>query len=172
VNRFLVFLAVMAIFGIGRSPGQAPDVPKTWIAIAQLSPPVYPALARQARIMGEVKIRLVIRKDGTIVSAEVVSGHPMLKEAALKSAQATTFRCENCTEETTEYVLTYTFGLRTDGRCGVARKLRAGKCFYLWHCGRWESEPSRPPVFGETKDGVVILADAACLEIMESRASR
>jgi len=57
----------------------------------QLFPPLYPPLARQARITGDVRVQLFIRQDGTIKSSEVVSGHPMLKPAALDSAQNQNF---------------------------------------------------------------------------------
>ena len=49
--------------------------------------PVYPPLARQARIMGDVKVRIGIHRDGSIASAEIVSGPPMLQPAALASAK-------------------------------------------------------------------------------------
>jgi len=44
--------------------------------------PQYPALARQIRLEGTVQIRAVIGKDGTVQSAEVLSGHPWLAQAA------------------------------------------------------------------------------------------
>jgi protein TonB len=45
--------------------------------------PVYPPLARQARIQGTVRLQAIIAKDGTISQLEVVSGHPLLVQAAL-----------------------------------------------------------------------------------------
>ena len=44
--------------------------------------PVYPALARQARIQGTVRLEAVISKDGHIEELTVVSGHPLLIKAA------------------------------------------------------------------------------------------
>ena len=40
--------------------------------------PVYPALARQARIQGTVRFNASILKDGTIGNLILVSGHPLL----------------------------------------------------------------------------------------------
>jgi len=40
--------------------------------------PVYPALAKQARIQGTVKFQAIIGKDGTIQNLQLVSGHPLL----------------------------------------------------------------------------------------------
>jgi TonB family protein len=79
--------------------------------VLTLSPPLYPPLARQARIMGDVKLRLGIRRDGTVATAEVISGHPMLQQAALESAKKSAFLCQGCSEGVTTYFLTYTFGL-------------------------------------------------------------
>jgi protein TonB len=44
--------------------------------------PVYPPLARQARIQGTVRLQAIIAKDGTIQSLDVVSGHPLLIQSA------------------------------------------------------------------------------------------
>ena len=45
--------------------------------------PQYPALARQARISGTVKLMGIIGKDGTVQRLQVISGHPLLQKAAL-----------------------------------------------------------------------------------------
>jgi protein TonB len=45
--------------------------------------PVYPPLAKQARIQGTVKLEAVIGKDGGIQNLTVLSGHPLLVQAAL-----------------------------------------------------------------------------------------
>ncbi len=44
--------------------------------------PVYPPLARQARIQGTVRLEAVINKDGVIEELKVISGHPLLIPAA------------------------------------------------------------------------------------------
>jgi protein TonB len=49
--------------------------------------PPYPPLARQARIQGTVILQAVIGKDGTIQNLRVVSGHPMLAQAALEAVK-------------------------------------------------------------------------------------
>jgi TonB family protein len=64
---------------------------------------VAPTLARMANIAGEVRIQLAIRKDGTVASAEFVSGHPVLKQAALESAQQSEFECHDCSQPVTPY---------------------------------------------------------------------
>ena len=54
--------------------------------------PVYPPLARQARIQGSVELRAIISKTGTIENLVVVSGHPMLVKSALEAVKQWRYR--------------------------------------------------------------------------------
>jgi periplasmic protein TonB len=47
--------------------------------------PVYPPLAKSARISGVVHLVGIIAKDGTIRDLQLVSGHPLLARAALEA---------------------------------------------------------------------------------------
>ncbi len=49
--------------------------------------PSYPALARQARIQGNVVLHAIIAKDGTVTQLEVVTGHPLLVQSALSAVR-------------------------------------------------------------------------------------
>jgi protein TonB len=49
--------------------------------------PVYPPLAKQARISGVVHLAAVISKDGTIQDLKVISGHPLLIPSALEAVK-------------------------------------------------------------------------------------
>lgn len=49
--------------------------------------PVYPPLARQTRISGTVRLHAIIAKDGTVQQLEVLSGHPLLVQAALDAVR-------------------------------------------------------------------------------------
>jgi protein TonB len=49
--------------------------------------PVYPALARQARIQGDVVLHAIIGQDGRVNELQVISGHPLLVKAALDSVK-------------------------------------------------------------------------------------
>lgn len=49
--------------------------------------PIYPPLAKQARIQGAVVLHAVISKNGNIENLEVVSGHPMLVPAAINAVK-------------------------------------------------------------------------------------
>ena len=87
------------------------------VVLSKLSPPVFPPLARVARVLGDVEIALQIRQDGSVESAEVVSGHPLLKAAALESARQSKFECHECREALTRYAVLYTFGYTTTQHC-------------------------------------------------------
>ena len=45
-------------------------------------PPVYPPLAKAARIQGSVQFTAIIGKDGQVRNLQLISGHPLLVEAA------------------------------------------------------------------------------------------
>ncbi len=54
--------------------------------------PVYPELARRARIQGVVKLHALISKDGIIEDLRIVSGDPLLAPAALEAVKQWVYR--------------------------------------------------------------------------------
>jgi TonB family protein len=152
------------------------DTTQAEVVLVKLAPPVYPPLARQARIMGDVKVLLTIRLDGTVESAELFSGHPMLKQAALDSAKKSQFECRGCTDGGTSYSLTYTFGFQNDGGCKNVieqRRMRSLKCLYLWQCGvrsvsTWHRPEDRGPEVTQSEGHVTVLVSSACVETTAS----
>ena len=76
---FSARLAIVPVVGAQDSPVVLPDVvlPK----IVQYSEPTNPPLARQARIQGDVRLKLT--PDGeSVKDSEAVMGHAMLRKAA------------------------------------------------------------------------------------------
>ena len=68
--------------------------------------PQYPPLARQTRISGTVRLHAIIGKNGGVEQLEVMSGHPLLVQAALDAVrqwkyQATTLNGEPVEVDTT-----------------------------------------------------------------------
>jgi protein TonB len=49
--------------------------------------PVYPPIARQARISGTVRLEAIIAADGRIRELKVISGHPLLVQSALDAVR-------------------------------------------------------------------------------------
>lgn len=102
----VLLIAVLAVIEIAaQSVATTHDGP----FLSKLYDPIYPPMARQARISGDVVLSLRIRQDGSIESVELVSGHPMLSVAAIQSARASHFECTNCVRTMPAYSLTYEF---------------------------------------------------------------
>jgi TonB family protein len=55
-------------------------------------PPVYPALAKQGAVSGVVKLSAVLAKDGTVQELHVLSGPPLLIQAAMDAVKQWVYR--------------------------------------------------------------------------------
>jgi protein TonB len=78
-------------------PTPAKEVPKVISggvvngkAINLVKPP-YPAAARAVRASGAVNVQVTIDERGNVISASAVSGHPLLRAAAVEAARASKF---------------------------------------------------------------------------------
>ena len=78
-------------------PDRSPSVPKTISggilnakAISLPKPP-YPPAARAVRASGSVSVQVLIDESGNVVSATAVSGHPLLRAAAVGAARGARF---------------------------------------------------------------------------------
>ena len=49
--------------------------------------PLYPPLAKSARIQGTVRLEAIIAKDGSIQNLRVISGHPLLIQTAMDAVR-------------------------------------------------------------------------------------
>jgi TonB family protein len=172
--RFM--LLILSLFAMtAGSPGfpqqeSQPEISQGEVVLVSIFNPTYPRLARAARVTGDVELKLEIRGDGSLDSAVVVRGHPLLNDAALSSARQSRFECRACDNETTSYSLIYSYQLvaSPDWPCpeGSAEhvtqhrnqvtieaepipmkitfssiRIRSAKCLYLWACGtRWGGE--------------------------------
>jgi len=80
------------------STGTEEASPPVWVSVEEMPvlvsipKPVYPAIARQAGIEGTVLIRAVVESDGSVGSAQVMRGVPLLDEAALSAVRAAVFK--------------------------------------------------------------------------------
>jgi protein TonB len=54
--------------------------------------PLYPPLAKAARISGSVPIEIIIDEEGEVMFARSLGGHPLLKESALAAARGWKFK--------------------------------------------------------------------------------
>ncbi|HEY0457786.1 MAG TPA: TonB family protein [Pyrinomonadaceae bacterium] len=53
--------------------------------------PAYPAAARAVNAQGAVNVQVTIDEEGNVISASAVSGHPLLRAAAVQAARASKF---------------------------------------------------------------------------------
>jgi len=120
----LISLCILAALRASAQDVSGAATPQTGVVLVKLSPPSYPPLALQARIMGDVEVYVHVRQDGSIASAELFSGHPMLAPAALESAKRSQYECRDCSEGATAYELTYAFEMKAEGDCCTALSRR------------------------------------------------
>ena len=74
--------------------------------------PVYPQVARITRTEGTVIIQAIISKSGRIESARVLSGQPMLQDAALQAVRAARYRPYLLNGQPTEVETTISINFR------------------------------------------------------------
>jgi periplasmic protein TonB len=92
--------SVLEAFGTGLTPPLplAPSVRPPRIShvmegnLIRRVQPEYPALAKQARIQGTVVLRAVIDRDGVIQNLQMISGHPLLVQAAMNAVRQWRYR--------------------------------------------------------------------------------
>jgi periplasmic protein TonB len=77
--------------------------------------PVYPAIAKAAGVQGTVVVEAVISRMGTIESLHVVSGPPMLREAALDAIREARYQPYRLNGEPTEVQTRITVNFRMGG---------------------------------------------------------
>jgi len=53
--------------------------------------PAYPPIAKAARASGTVTVHVVVDEDGNVLSANAVSGHPLLQRASVEAARQARF---------------------------------------------------------------------------------
>lgn len=61
------------------------------LLVTKVTPP-YPQMAKMARVQGSVVLQAVISKKGSIENLRVVTGHPMLVQAALDAVKQWRYR--------------------------------------------------------------------------------
>lgn len=90
---------------------------QTGVVLTKLVQPIYPPLARAAHITGDVDLLITVRADGVVETVVVTSGHPLLEQSAMTSAQQSQFECRECREPLTKYRLVYSFEIEGECEC-------------------------------------------------------
>ncbi len=81
--------------------------------------PAYPELAKQARIQGTVRLEAVISAEGKVLQLQVVSGHPLLQQAALQAVSQWEYRPTLLNGKPVEVVSTVDVVFKLDGSAGA-----------------------------------------------------
>jgi protein TonB len=76
--------------------------------------PIYPRLAVLSNVHGEVRLHAIIAKDGTIQSLSVISGHPLLANAAMEAVKQWRYRPYVLNKEPVEVDTFITVNFRND----------------------------------------------------------
>lgn len=92
-----IFLFLLTVFcGVSLSFAQdktsnsasaAPNSPR----IISLPKPKYPSEAKTAKAAGKVEISVTVDEKGNVISAAAISGHPLLRNAAVEAAKKAKF---------------------------------------------------------------------------------
>ena len=90
-------------------------------AISKVQPP-YPAEAKAARVSGPVQVSVTINETGEVINAEAVSGHPLLRDAALNAARQWKFKPTELGGQPVKVqgTLNFNFTLADDGNTASA----------------------------------------------------
>jgi TonB family protein len=86
-----------------KAPGQEASADPNKRKVKTRVLPDYPALAKQMKVTGKVKIETTIAPDGHVTSTKVVGGSPLLVSAAMDAIKK--WRFEPAAKETTEVIL-------------------------------------------------------------------
>src|SRR5262245_53788322 len=104
--RIKIFFLMLLVLGFGLSDISAQDeksgapVRETSKTISggvlngkatNLVKPAYPAAAKAVRAAGAVNVQVTIDEVGSVIAASAVSGHPLLRAAAVQAAQQSKF---------------------------------------------------------------------------------
>ncbi len=87
VHRVL-FSIIISLFCLGQAHAQvrlsSEEADKL---VIEKPEPIYPAIAKAARAEGIVKVETIVSEQGAVRSAKAISGHPLLRNAALEAVK-------------------------------------------------------------------------------------
>ncbi len=105
-------------------PPPPPSVPSTLIALIRVHSevqqanlihqvaPVYPPIARTVHVQGVVILEATISKDGDVRDIRIITGHPLLNQAAIDAVQQWKYKPTLLNGEPVEVITTVTINFR------------------------------------------------------------
>ena len=108
-KRLGLVLTFLSMLGLGSLVYSHPNVQESPRVMKAVAPKDYPPLASAAMVSGKVKIDVRIDSTGGVIAAQIVEGHPLLKDISKTAALHWKFaRSEEAANERTAQ-LTFTF---------------------------------------------------------------
>jgi TonB family protein len=99
MKKQILSVISIILFGVSIASAQTLPAPVKTISggvvngkALSLGKPAYPAAARAVNAEGAVNVQIEIDEEGNVVSANAVSGHPLLREAAREAALQSKFK--------------------------------------------------------------------------------
>src|SRR5574341_712211 len=94
-------------------------------AIRKVQPP-YPPVAKAAKASGAVQVQILVSETGEVIEASVVSGHPLLRDAALQAARQWQFKPTELSGRPVKVqgILTFNFTLVDDNPAPLVASAR------------------------------------------------
>lgn len=103
-NRAVAFLfSACLILGLAPFASAQQDANESHRKMTAKIIPMYPPLAHDMKIGGAVRIEAVVAPNGTVKSASILGGHPVLAQSALDAVRRS--KWEPSTRETKELVI-------------------------------------------------------------------
>ena len=96
------------------------------VSVAQTSPltlvssatPAWPPIALTANVYGDVIVEVSLNEDGSVASSKLVSGHPLLQQAAIENSLTWKFAAPNGQPLKGEhFAITYQFQMEGEMQC-------------------------------------------------------
>jgi TonB family protein len=104
----------MRILGIWLLAAALPLCAQDWTPKRIVAITNYVPLASAARISGDVEVLCFLDESGAVTRAEVINGHPLLKEQARQNALLWQFQRTAPTSENNTVTLKYKYRLKGD----------------------------------------------------------
>lgn len=101
LNKFSFVILAFTCFAFSTVVAQQTSSPPETIRVSEAVlrgtathkvEPIYPAIAKAARASGQVLVEIVVGDHGQVDSVQVISGHPLLRDAAYQAAKDWRFR--------------------------------------------------------------------------------
>src|SRR5215813_4703904 len=113
-------LATGTLINVHAQTDQVPTVRKSGGVPAESATkrvePTYPPLAKAARVSGAVVVEVTVDTDGKVIAARAVSGHPLLKDAAVAAARQWVFTPTSLSGQAVRVIGTITFNFQVEPR--------------------------------------------------------